>query len=258
MSERAPYSRVYWSIVDDPKFATIYDDDRHLATWLRLLLVADQAHPASAPIPHGVRKVSLTALVDAGLVDLGTGHRYRIRGLDAERARRKAFATSRPPSGGDSGTERDPNGFHTKGLRRDEGSKDEVSRDEPTRARDDLWSDPEGEALVWLARHGCDVRPGNGYHQKLVVAVERHGVNAVIGMMDRLAAAGTRNGDIKGFLFGAIDALDARDRPKLSELEAQDRAEERDADFARRVARTRERNAGMRAVIEQADARRLA
>ena len=87
MSERAPYSRVYWGIADDPKFLTIFDDDRHLATWLRLLLIADQAHPASGHLPANARKVSVSALAVADLITL-TGSRFRVKGLDAERARR--------------------------------------------------------------------------------------------------------------------------------------------------------------------------
>lgn len=87
MSERQPYSRVYWSIIDDPKFAAIYDDDRHLAAWLRLLIAADQTFPASAHIPSGCQRASVKALVDCGLVDV-SGRRYRIHGLDAERAKR--------------------------------------------------------------------------------------------------------------------------------------------------------------------------
>ena len=88
MSERAPYSRVYWSIIDDPKFSDVFDDDRRLALWLRLLLMADQAYPASAHIPASAHRSSLGALVACGLVDLGTGGRFRIHGLDAERIRR--------------------------------------------------------------------------------------------------------------------------------------------------------------------------
>jgi hypothetical protein len=92
MSDRQPYSRIYHSIVDDPKFATVYDDDRRLATWLRLLIVAEGAHPSSAYIPEGTNRGALAALVECGLVDIGTGRRFRIRGLDAERTRRSQAA----------------------------------------------------------------------------------------------------------------------------------------------------------------------
>lgn len=105
-----------------------------------------------------------------------------------------------------------------------EKERERTDRERDARARHDEWDDPEGEALTWLARHGCDIRPGNGYHRQLVTAVERHGVNAVVGMFDRLAEAGTRNGDLKGFLFPAIDALDKRTRPDMAEVDAEDRA----------------------------------
>jgi hypothetical protein len=119
---------VYWSIVDDEKFAAIYDDDRHLATWLRLLLIADQAHPSSPAIPTGCRKASIAALVEAELIDLGTGNRYRVHGLDAERERRRIAATSRGPNGTPTVTGRSPDGIQTRGLRRDETRRDETSR----------------------------------------------------------------------------------------------------------------------------------
>ena len=104
--------------------------------------------------------------------------------------------------------------------------------------------------MVWLARHGCDIRPGNGYHQKLVVAVEHHGVNAIVGMLDRLATAGTRDGDIKGFLFGAIDALDSRNRPKLGDLAKADREDDQERLHGARLARTQRELADLRAVGE--------
>jgi len=90
MKDRNPYSRVYWSILDDEKFAAAYDNDHHLAAWLRMLLAADQAYPASGQVPQSVSRASLRALCDAGLIDV-TGRRFRVHGLDAERARRTAL-----------------------------------------------------------------------------------------------------------------------------------------------------------------------
>lgn len=244
MSERAAYSRVYWSIVDDPKFVSVYDDDHHLAGWLRLLLIADQAHPASAHLPANVRRATIRVLADVELIDLLPGARYRVHGLDAERERRRLAATSRPgkgteppPNGPQTGTERSPNGSGTTGLRRDETRQAETRRDDARGT--DRYDEPEGEAVTWLARHGVVLQPHSGYYQKLVVAVERHGVNALVGMFDRLARAGTPNGDTKGFLFKAIDYLDEQKRPDLRALEAEDRGEERSDDLARRVERTK-------------------
>lgn len=112
------------------------------------------------------------------------------------------------------------------------------TEDGEARAPDDRWDAPEQEALVWLSRHGCDIRPGNGYHQKLITAVEVHGVNALVGMFDRLAGAGTANGDVKGFLFGAIDALNAQTRPNLRALESEDAGEREAVSVRRRVENT--------------------
>lgn len=87
-----PYVRVYYRIVDDPKFAAIYDDDAALALWLRLLLSADAMYPAAAPLPFGTRRAVLAKLVECGLVDVGANNRYRIHGLEAEREQRSEHA----------------------------------------------------------------------------------------------------------------------------------------------------------------------
>lgn len=149
MSERAPYSRVYWGIVDDAKFQTIYDDDRHLATWLRLLLVADQSWPASAHLPAGCRRASVAELERVELIDL-SGNRYRVRGLDGERGRRAA-AAKRVPVGTQLGPKPDPVARIDE-TRRDE---DETRQAEtPRDAADIYWQltgkFPAPKALSWI------------------------------------------------------------------------------------------------------------
>lgn len=94
MSERQPYSRVYWSIQHDTKFDGIREDMRLIGSWLTLLVVADQAWPAPAYLPPVVPKACIRALTGAGLVDVLTGGRYRIRGLDAERTKRARIASA--------------------------------------------------------------------------------------------------------------------------------------------------------------------
>lgn len=139
VSERQPYSRIYWSIIDDPKFADVFDDDKRLATWLRLLIVADQAYPASPSVPFGTDKKALQHLTDCGLVVLGTGFRFRIKGLDAERARRRPPNAGPPPTPDlprpDSGPEPEGNGFGMRGLSQAEPRRDETSTDQPSTAR---------------------------------------------------------------------------------------------------------------------------
>ena len=107
MSDRAPYSRVYWSVMHDEKFDGIRDDCRAMGAWLTLLLQADMSWPAPAYIPRPIPKSALVALANARLIELLSGHRYRIVGLDSERERRRAAAT-RDPDGTRRGPKRDP------------------------------------------------------------------------------------------------------------------------------------------------------
>lgn len=255
MTERRDaYVRVYYSIRADERFVGIYGDDHHLATWLRLLLDADAVWPAPASMPRRARAGSVAALVAAGLVELLPEHHFRIHGLDRERNRRassgKAGASARWSDRNANAlpthSERIPERTADAMPRRAETSKDET--EQTARMADAGWDDAEHEALAWLSKHGCDVRPGNGYHVKLVTAVEHHGVNAVVGMFDRLASAGTKTGDIKGFLFGAIDALDAQSRPNLSDVNRQDRASEEERAHKVRLERTRREIDALRAV----------
>ena len=138
MSDRAPYSRVYWSIIDDPKFTEVYDSDRALACWLRLLIAADAIWPAPASIPATSSKTSVALLVRVGLIDLQPGGRYRIHGLDSERGIRRLAATrlrlGQDPTGTQQGPNRTPDAFTIPGRSRAEPSRAEPSRAEPSRA----------------------------------------------------------------------------------------------------------------------------
>ena len=90
--ERDPYSRHYWRLIDDPKFSEVYADDHHFATWSRLLMIADQAWPASAHVPARARGASIRKLAEVGLIDLLPDGRFRMHGTDAERHRRSDLA----------------------------------------------------------------------------------------------------------------------------------------------------------------------
>lgn len=145
---RDPYSRVYWKAIDDPKFARVWDDDHALSAWLRLLVAADMAWPASATLYHGVRKAALRLLCDVGLVDMQAGGRYRIHGLDKERNARSEAAREavnirhhgRPdgaPAYTDEDYARSGNGVRPYPDGNAEGipSQAEQSRDEQSRAK---------------------------------------------------------------------------------------------------------------------------
>jgi hypothetical protein len=85
------YVRVYYSVVNDERFAEVYHDARHLGTWLQLLLVADAMYPADAPIPAYASRASVKALVDCGLIDLRPHSQYRVHGLASEREMRSQY-----------------------------------------------------------------------------------------------------------------------------------------------------------------------
>lgn len=73
-------------------YTEIWDDDRALATWLRLLVIADKLWPSPAELPRGISRASLDKLVSAGLVQLVKPYRFRLRGLDAQRQRQRDSA----------------------------------------------------------------------------------------------------------------------------------------------------------------------
>jgi 5-methylcytosine-specific restriction endonuclease McrA len=113
MSDRAPYSRVYWSVMDDPKFDGIREDLRLFGAWALLLILADMSYPAPAYFPRSTTPATVRKLADCGLIDLLTHGRYRMHGLEAERSRRSQSASqnsslrwSRPPVEGGKPTSR--------------------------------------------------------------------------------------------------------------------------------------------------------
>lgn len=84
-----PYSRLYHRFAKE--FPEVWADDRALATWVRLLYIADASWPMEPPLPRSVRGKPLEMLTAAGLVTV-IGECYSMRGLNAERQRRKDAA----------------------------------------------------------------------------------------------------------------------------------------------------------------------
>ena len=85
----ADYSRLYHTLLDDPKFATVYDDDRRWAWYTRLLIAADSTYPAPAPLPRGLPDDVLATLTELEVLVILRGSHYRIKALQSERERRK-------------------------------------------------------------------------------------------------------------------------------------------------------------------------
>lgn len=86
MTASDTYARLYHKFAYE--FPAVYASDRLLAPWVRLLMVADASWPMRPPIPRSVPVRAWNTLVDCGLV-IPDGATYTIRGLDAERTRRR-------------------------------------------------------------------------------------------------------------------------------------------------------------------------
>lgn len=164
MTTSRPYARIYHEIVDDPKFRRVFHDDAALATWLRMLIVADAMYPSSAPMPESTPAVEL--LLRVRLVKRLPGGRYVITGLHAERERRASSARigARKRWDSDGNANAPANALQTqseRNARRDEQSKDKTSNGanapEPNGA---------GNAMGW--------RPKSGLHDG------RHGPSCTV------------------------------------------------------------------------------
>jgi len=87
------YVRVYHDDLQRD-YAAVYADDAALATWLRLLVVADRMWPSMPELPRSVKRRPLAVLTTpspitgAAIVELLPDHRYLVRGLNGERQKR--------------------------------------------------------------------------------------------------------------------------------------------------------------------------
>ena len=265
VTERA-YCRVYYSIKDDTKFDTIREDDHHLATWLRLLMVADALWPASPDLPASARRTSVKALVDAELIDLLPGRRYRIRGLDAERgAERESAPASLSHTERITTVLRTHPGPDTRTRNRAKPSQAETEPRPSQRPRDPATasslspqSSPESSyrdhprptSASRRTRRGCSSScpdtspsdPSQGSDTEILGLIERRGAEEVLRQAG-VMARGDKLSD-RQWVFGLEDALEAV--PSGKEAHAADRAEDERRAHARRLEATRERTAAER------------
>lgn len=143
MSDRR-YSRVYWSIQNDPKFDGIREDMRHMGTWLTLLLAAEQTWPAPAYPPPIVSRPSFRALVEAGLIDELSGGRFRVHGLDNERGVRSQQASDAAAKRWHSG--RNPDAMPSKAEQSNSKAEQSIARE--SHPADDGREDIEAFVLI--------------------------------------------------------------------------------------------------------------
>lgn len=83
------FSLIFHAILEDEKFAEVYEDDALFACWVRLLMAADKAYPSPAPVPFGTDSVVFGRLCEIGLLVSLAHHHYIVKGMAAERERRK-------------------------------------------------------------------------------------------------------------------------------------------------------------------------
>jgi hypothetical protein len=82
-----PYARVYY-IDMETDHPEVWRDDEALATWVRLLVVAEAMWPAVPEIPRSAKDASVRKLVRSGLVIPVAPFGFCIKGLNAERSAR--------------------------------------------------------------------------------------------------------------------------------------------------------------------------
>lgn len=74
--------------------APIWDDDKTLATWLRLLALADRLWPTPAELPRGVSKAAVERLIGSGLIEMQGRDRFHFPSLDRRRTAQSNAASN--------------------------------------------------------------------------------------------------------------------------------------------------------------------
>lgn len=99
------YARFYYpEFIRD--YPAVYADDAAFATWMRLLVIGEQMWPMPVELPRSVRPRALRLLIEAGLVATD-GTNFALKGLDAERSRRRDTARNAAAQRWDSGRNAD-------------------------------------------------------------------------------------------------------------------------------------------------------
>lgn len=269
-----PYSRFYWRFIDE--FPDIYDDKPTFGWWMTLLVMAEGAHPSSPHLPRSIPRKALDKLVEAQLVELGTGDRFRVRGVDAERARRSeaarvgGLARHRSPNAEQLLSKRSANGQRTVSLdetRLDEQRQDETRKERalgpmPVKGMDgavvevDVQSEIPtdltrlqklAEELTGVPYVMANVHGGLGkkaWQEQLLPHGYSRVERAWRGIHNRSFAEGSSPPTLRQLVLGADDILNPV--PAGREMRRDMGREDENARFDRRVANTQRRLAAIR------------
>lgn len=247
-AQRDPYVRVYYSIVDDPKFAGMKLETK--GAWLDLLLAADAMYPAPAPLPRWLPKRIQAELVQRGLVDLEGTHHFRIHGLESERSKRSAAGKAGADARWNAEPERGAMRSHSGASMRSDALRSAPSNSAPLRSAPTERTPDDREGLPHLSEHpevaeaGTEI-VGIGFSSVIDKApateldrlVEFHGTKAVIEAMRAVA-----NGQRKSWpqvIYGARNRLETIPRAPSTTREADETKAARES-TARDIRRTQQ------------------
>jgi hypothetical protein len=239
-TQKREYERIYHDVVDDPDMAPIYANDLAWSTWTKLLLIGGSAWPSSGMLPAGLNRVGLRICVEYGAV-IVEGVRFRIRGMDKERAARSEKArraanalhggSGRIESEDDDGMQTHPpssaNGMQTQSsssangvpsqakTRRAEQSKDESEQS----ARELTDEEYVGDAMTEASGLHFSVASRNG--DRLMAMVKRSGLPAVLSTLRLVSDDLGPYADQANIVNRVADYLNAAPKPKAPDPEAE-------------------------------------
>lgn len=203
-----PYCRVYWSVMSDEKFDGIRENPTHLGSWLTLLLVADMAWPAPAFIPPTLSKRVIDLIEGRGLIEKLPGWRFRVTGLDAERASRKAAARVGGLASGRSRSVERPFNDRSRTTRTETNLAEQSRAEQSISARDGLPHITAKVADEAQGYTGLNVLAfGDKAQTELDRLVERHGETPVRDAFRKVVASIPRPSPNQ-LVFGAVKVLE--------------------------------------------------
>lgn len=159
MSAGRKFARFYYSEFQRD-YPDVYADDAAFAAWMRLLVIAEQAWPATPELPRSIRPKALRVLTaprERGPLVAVNGHAFAIKGFAAERSRRHeaAVAGALAKHGAIAGATAPPNG-HANGSARVVPSTNTNTNTKGKRGRRPVdereWTDDERKAAYLAAQ----------------------------------------------------------------------------------------------------------
>ena len=110
MSAKDPYVTIERTVVDDERLADIYPDNAAFGAYVKLLIAANAAWPASAELPSWCPAEVIAMLEKVAVVNV-TGDRFRVLEMDSKRIANRERASAAGKASGESGRWKDNPSF---------------------------------------------------------------------------------------------------------------------------------------------------